>query len=282
MRYNALALPCLSVPLLSQAGPVQSISHHSSDLGLEAIDRDPGALVSRAEEDACDDTGRCKDNGRTLWDALLAKLKDPNAEDENRYDDLFKNDYNDNDSRDTSPDANAWRELFKEKKLDYDKHFAQHAVIAKDEGSTLSYVNMFNTNQGVMISPYNFKNHDKKQTVPLSEVIFQCYKKETDEVEELKLFQFAGVNTMIEPTYEKVIWDIYKKRGRPLLHQKWEKWTFEENEEDFLAFLGTPKLSYVLRMLTAHSVAFGKRIPTEVWTNRRGLNAYVVIGKYKE
>ncbi|KAL8895895.1 MAG: hypothetical protein Q9192_003383, partial [Flavoplaca navasiana] len=171
--------------------------------------------MTRADEEECDDTGKCEERGRTLWNALQATLKNLDAEDVTKYDDPFKNDYDEAVSRDTSPDA------------------------AKSDGSSRSYTNLYNTNQGVMVSPWNFKKFDKTLSVLFSEMLFQCYKAECDEEKELKSFQFAGINTMIEDTYER-----------------WEKWTFADNENDFLALIGTPKLACFLRMLNDHSVAF--------------------------
>ncbi|KAL9037209.1 MAG: hypothetical protein Q9180_003849 [Flavoplaca navasiana] len=271
MRYNILALLCLSIPLLSQAGPVQSIGDES-DLSLRAVEPDHGALMTRVDEEECGDTGKCEERGRTLWNALQETLKNPDAEDVTKYDDPFKNDYDDVVSRDTSPDAGSCRDYSqKTLHLDYEKHFAQHDVAAKSDGSILSYSNLYNTNQ----------EYDKTSSVPFSEMLFQFYKAECDEEKELKSLLFAGVNTMVEKTYETVSWDVYKRAGRGTLMPKWEKWTFADNENDFLDLLGTPKLACFLRILNDHSVAFGKRLPTELWTNRRARSAYLVIDEFK-
>lgn len=120
-----------------------------------------------------------------------------------------------------------------------------------------------------MVIPWNFKKFDKTSSVPFSEMLFQCYKAECDEEKELKSYQFAGINTIVEETYEKVSLEVYKRAGRGTPMPKWEKWTSADNENDFLALIGTPKLACFLRMLNDHSVAFGKRLPTELWTNRR-------------
>ncbi|KAL9639366.1 MAG: hypothetical protein Q9204_001128 [Flavoplaca sp. TL-2023a] len=138
MRYNILALLCLSIPLLSHAGPVQSVDDES-DLSLRAVEPDHGALMTRADEEECGDTGKCEERGRTLWDAIQTTLKNPSAEDVTKYDDPFKNDYGDVVSPDTSPDAGSWRDYFqKTLRLDYEKQFAQHDVTAKSDGSTPS------------------------------------------------------------------------------------------------------------------------------------------------
>ncbi|KAL8836188.1 MAG: hypothetical protein Q9176_006449 [Flavoplaca citrina] len=281
MHYNILALLCLSIPLLSQAGPVQPTGDES-DLSLTAVEFDHGALMARADEEECGDTGKCEERGRTLWNALQETLKNPDAEDVIQYDDPFKNDYDDVVSWDTSPDAGSWRDYFqKTLHLDYEKHFAQHDITAKSDGSTRSYSNLYNTNQGVMVSPWNFKEYDKTSSVPFSEMLFQCYKAECDEEKELKSFQFAGINTIVEETYETVSLEVYRRSGRRTLMPNWEKWTFADNENDFLALIGTPKLACFLRMLNDHSVAFGKRLPTELWTNRRARSAYLVVDEFK-
>lgn len=288
MRYHVLALLSFSIPPLLRAGPVQSIDHNTSNFTLSEVDFNVGELVARAEneanaeaeDDVCDTIETCKAAGQKLWDALQNKLKDKDAKDLEGYDNLFKEKYKDKVTRDTSPDAAAWRDLFRNLNIDYENHFAVH-VVRGIEDEYDAYHNLFNTNQGVMISPWNYKNYDTKRPVPFSEVIFQCFKNECDEKEELKKFQLAAIENIGNTQYLKVIEEIYKLRGKNRIKERWEKWTYEDNQDDFITFLGTPKLSFLLRMLADHTVAFGKRIPIEFWENYRLRHAYVVIGEYE-
>ncbi|KAL8996285.1 MAG: hypothetical protein Q9169_004171 [Polycauliona sp. 2 TL-2023] len=288
MHYNFLALLCLSTPLLSQAGPAQSISHHSSGLGLRTSDPGPAVLITRAEDKECNGAEECKSTGQKLWDALQAKLNDDNAQDVTAYDDLFQSEYDDPPTRDTSPNANSWRDLFHKLSYDYKEAFAEHPVTSKTEGSKLSYFNSFNTNEGTMISAYNYKDSEYDKTpddkkVPVSEIIFQCYSKECDDIKELKKFKFGGVYNIINKVFLRVIDEIYDATGRNKgIKSTWEKFTFEENKDEFLALLGTPSIGRFARMLTDHSVAFDNRLPTEIWTNYRPKDVYVVIDKYKK
>ncbi|KAI4148512.1 MAG: hypothetical protein L6R39_002776 [Caloplaca ligustica] len=272
MRYATLAVLALAAPIWTQAGPVQ-------------VDPLSGPLVARApaagDGDSCDTTEKCKNDGQKYWDALQAKLKDDNAQDVTKYDDTLDADYLDAVTRDQSPDAVSWEHLFKEElHLDFSRHFAVHSVAAKN-GARDAFENEYNTNQGVMIGMWNYKEHDTKQTMPFSEVVYQCYRKECDNEKELKKFQFAGVMNVANPEFTSVQDDLYSKNNRRKLFNKFEKWTYEDNKDAFLALLGTPKLSFVLRMLTDHSVKFGKRVPTEVWTNIRTRAVYVKIDEYK-
>lgn len=44
--------------------------------------------------------------------------------------------------------------------------------------------------------------------------------------------------------------DICKRRGEKRFGgaaNKWIKWTYDENQDDFLAFLGTPKVGFILK-----------------------------------
>ncbi|KAL8760743.1 MAG: hypothetical protein Q9184_003088 [Pyrenodesmia sp. 2 TL-2023] len=288
MRYDVLALLFLSIPPLLQAGPVQSIDHNTSNFNRSDVDFHLRELVVRAEDEAdadaegdgCDTIESCKAAGQKLWNALQDKLKDNDAKDLEGYDDLFKQKYIDKVTRDTSPDASAWRDLFRNLNIDYKDHFAEH-VVTGVEDEFQAYDNMFNTNQGVMVSPWNFKRYDTKRPVPFAEVIFQCFKNECDEKEELKLFQLAAIENVVNEQYLKVIKEIYELRGKNKMAERWEKWTYENNQDDFITLLGTPKLSFLLRMLADHSVAFGKRIPIEFWENYRLRHAYVVVGKYE-
>ncbi|KAL8854119.1 MAG: hypothetical protein Q9221_001041 [Calogaya cf. arnoldii] len=241
MYYKNVALLLLSVPFLTRAGPVSSVGE------IDAL----SAHIA--------DTKDCLKTGQANWEALLAKLKDDSATDVSQYNGLLKEDYDDVPTRDATPDPNVFKKLFQEDlHLDYTGRFAVNAVGSK-EGGREAFVNMFNTNQGIVVGVFN----DKR---------------------ELELFQFFGVSNIGNPEYENMIDDIYKRKGEPRFGEianKWTKWTYEENKDDFLAFLGTPKLGLVLRMLTDHSNAFDKRIPTHVYTNKWKNCAYILIDKYR-
>ncbi|KAL8921757.1 MAG: hypothetical protein Q9172_003840 [Xanthocarpia lactea] len=273
MRYAALAFLALAAPIWTQAGPV----------GPETLS---GPLVARAPGDAngdgetCDTTDKCKDNGEKYWDALHTKLRDDNAQDVTQYDGTLAADYKDVVIRDQSPDTNTWEDLFKKDlHLDFDKHFAEHTVYPKDGAK--AFVNSYNTNQGVMLGIWNYKEFDTKNTMPFSEVVYQCYRKECDDEKELEKFQFVGVHNIINNAYLELVNDIYKKHKLSKIEDKFRKWTYKDNEDAFLAFLGSSKLIFVLRMLADHSVKFGKRVPTEVWINIRKRGVYVKIEKFK-
>ncbi|KAL8652050.1 MAG: hypothetical protein Q9226_004429 [Calogaya cf. arnoldii] len=288
MYNNILALLLLSGPFLTQASPVSSveaIDDHPANLSSRLIEPALGTLTARANDDAnCDNRQACLDTGEKNWNALVAKLKDDSATDVTQYDDTLKQDYFPTITRDATPDGIAFKDLFqKDLKLDFNGHFAEHAYASKQDGIQ-AYVNMYNTNQGTLVNVYNFKERDSKQTLPFSEVVFQCYKNECDEIEELKKFKFAGVANIANTEYVKLIDEIHDGLGFPKTGPKagvWRHWTYEKNQKEFLAFLGTPKLGYILRMLADHSVAFDKRIPTDLWTNKLSNVAYVVIDKYR-
>ncbi|KAL9609060.1 MAG: hypothetical protein Q9167_006139 [Letrouitia subvulpina] len=263
MRYNALLLLFLSVPFLTQAGPVssaQSVNHQSRRLEGRAIDHFPSALVARAptDDNDCDTTDTCKTSGQKNWDALQDKLKDDNAKDVDQYDKTLDTDYEDTVTKDATPDAATFKQVFDDLHLDFDKHFAEHSV-APQGGERVAFSNMYDTDQGAM-----------------------CFKKECDNQKDLKKFQFAGVQNVANEEFLTVTKDIYEKRGLQKLPNKWNKFTYEDNKDDFLAFLGTPKLNFVLKMLTDHSVAFGNRIPKEVYTNYRIRGVYVTIDEFKK
>ncbi|KAI4256049.1 MAG: hypothetical protein L6R42_006429 [Xanthoria sp. 1 TBL-2021] len=266
MYCNNLVLLLLSVPFLTQAGPLSSVDEtggFSVNFSGRVTEPALGTLIARAGDDeARKDTKDYLRTGETNWKALLAKLKDDSAEDVDQHDGLLAADYSDVPTRDATPDSNAFKKLFQEDlHLDYTGRFAIHAVSSKRGGSE-AFVNMFNTNQGTVVGVFNDKRVDDKQSMPFSEVVFQSYKAECDEIEELKKFQFFGVSNIGNTEYGIMIDDIYKRRGEKRFGEaanKWIKWTYDENQDDFLAFLGTPEVGFILRMLTDHSKAFGKK-----------------------
>ncbi|KAL8902496.1 MAG: hypothetical protein Q9207_004653 [Kuettlingeria erythrocarpa] len=190
------------------------------------------------------------------------------ATDVDQYDGTLATDYDEKVTPDVTPEGNAFKDLFQNQlHFDFNKHFTTHVVSERDNG-VVAYVNMFNTNEGTLVND-----------------CLQCYKKECDEIQELKNFQFAGVTNIANQEHLGVIEDLYKRNNLPLYGprtDKWIQWTYEEKRDDFLAFLGTPKISYILRMLADHSNAFDKRIPTEVRTNKWRNTIYVIIDEYKK
>ncbi|KAI4285388.1 MAG: hypothetical protein L6R38_000686 [Xanthoria sp. 2 TBL-2021] len=134
-----------------------------------------------------------------------------------------------------------------------------------------------------MIGMWNFKEYDTKNTLPFSETFFQCFRKECDEEKELKNIQLVGVQNMINKEFLDVMLEIYDKSVPPLpkLPNKYAKWTYEENQDDFLAYLGTPKLAFLLKMLRDHPVRLGKRFPVALYTNYRLRSVYIIIDKYE-
>ncbi|KAL8754760.1 MAG: hypothetical protein Q9184_005012 [Pyrenodesmia sp. 2 TL-2023] len=288
MYYSTFALLLLSAPFLTEAGPVSSVDKvddYSVNLPGRAIEPALGILKARADDDdSCTTRDKCLETGTSNWDALVTKLKDDSATDVDQYDGKLETDYVDNVTPDVTPNGDAFKDLFqKVLHFDFNAHFATHAV-SGNEGGTEAYVNMFNTNQGTLVNEYNDKSREDKKLMPFSEVVFQCYKKECDEIQELKKFQFAAVANVANQEYLAVIDDIYDRNQLNKYGPRadeWIKWTYEGNRDDFLAFLGTPKIGYILRMLKDHSNAFGKRIPTEVHTNKWRNALYVIIDEYK-
>ncbi|KAL8737196.1 MAG: hypothetical protein Q9181_001922 [Wetmoreana brouardii] len=223
----------------------------------------------------------CKQNGQRLWDALQDKLKDDNAADETRFDQTLDRDYVDEVTSDATPDADAFKNLFqKDLKLDFNQHFAEHNV-RSNNGESTAFLNMYNTIQGTMVGVYNYKEYDLKGTMPFSEVMFQCFKKECDEEEELKKFQLAAVSNVVNDAYKKAIKAIYESHGWSKIRDTWRKFTFADNKDDYLTLLGTPKLGFIPRMLADHSVAFGKRVPTDLYTHYIKRSVYVQIDEFQ-
>ncbi|KAL8689833.1 MAG: hypothetical protein Q9218_004578 [Villophora microphyllina] len=283
MLYKALVLLLVSNPFPTQGSPARSL--------LAPADTSPGPinttlvldgrpLITRGEEDdTCDAVDKCTNVGQKLWDALQTKLLDSKAQDETKYDGTLAADYQDVRKKDLTPPVH-FQQLFKDLNLDYEKHFAMHTVKSNIDVHD-AFENMFNTNQGTLIGYWNYKEYDTKKTMPFSEVIFQCYKKECDEESELKKFQFAGIYNVANNKFGELQEDLYNSNNVQKITNRFVKWTFDANKDAFLALLGTPLLNFVLRMLTDHSVAFGRIIPTEVWTNIRTKTVYVKVGEFK-
>ncbi|KAL9032372.1 MAG: hypothetical protein Q9180_006538 [Flavoplaca navasiana] len=287
MSHN-LALLLLALPLLTQAGPVSFVdtSHgYSTNLSNTLVEPSLKNLITRGNDvPSCKEIKTCLKTGQDNWNALIAKLKDDSAKDVDQYDDTFKKDYKDIKTPGATPDAAAFKDVFqKDLHLDFSGRFAEHVVSSK-EGTRDAFVNMYNTNQGTLVDVYNYKDQDPTQSVPFSEIVFQCYKDECDDLKELKKFQFAGVCNVGNTEYLELENAIFKKHDWQLNHKdadEWKHWTYKDNRDDFLAFLGTPKIGYILRMLADHSKAFGKRIPTDVYTRKRISAVYVLIDEYK-
>ncbi|KAL8866738.1 MAG: hypothetical protein Q9198_008776, partial [Flavoplaca austrocitrina] len=179
------------------AGPVSFVdtSHgYSTNLSSTLVEPSLKNLITRANDvPSCNEPKSCLKTGEDNWNALIAKLKDDSAKDVDQYDDTFKKDYKDTRTPGATPDASAFKDVFqKDLHLDFNERFAEH-VVSSNEGTRGAFANMYNTNQGTLVDVYNYKDQDPTKSVPFFEIIFQCYKDECDEIEELKKFQFAGV-----------------------------------------------------------------------------------------
>ncbi|KAL8787433.1 MAG: hypothetical protein Q9213_002210 [Squamulea squamosa] len=294
MHYKFLTVLFLCTSGFLRAGPVPSdrlFDGHFTEIEGQSTGIVSKALLARAEEtegsDAnCKDWNTCKIEGRKNWDRLKEKLDADNPQEVTEYDDVFERDYIDGVTKDSTPEDAAFREVFENLHLDFHKHFATHVVASKDEKTEsgsghATYQNMYNTNQGTMIGMWNFKEYDTKNTMPFSEAFFQCFRKECDEAEELKKLQFLGVQNVINEVYLQVVLDIYRENKVKTLYSEYKKWTYEDNQDEFLGLLGTPKLGFLLKMLRDHPVRIGKKIPVEIYTNHRLRSLYILIKEYE-
>ncbi|KAL8767659.1 MAG: hypothetical protein Q9209_005918 [Squamulea sp. 1 TL-2023] len=275
-------------------GPVSSgqlSDDHTADLEGRSAEAVSKTLVIRADEGAdpdvqCTKWNTCKEEGRKNWDKLLEQLHRDEPQEVTQYDGILERDYNDVVTRDSIPEDAAFRKVFEDLHLDFHKHFATHDVAPKDETTTsgsglATYQNMYNTNQGTMVGMWNYKEYDTKNTLTFSEAFFQCFRAECDEVEELKKLQFLGVQNVRNPAYLQTILEIYIENEINELPSVYKKWTYKDNQDEFLGLLGTPKLAFILRMLGDHPVRIGKKIPVAVYTDYRIRSLYILFEEYE-
>ncbi|KAL8846314.1 MAG: hypothetical protein Q9221_008597 [Calogaya cf. arnoldii] len=152
MRFQTLTLVLLGTPCLLQAGPVASdelLNNHPSVLKGRSTEAFSEALVTRADdgdpEVKCTDWASCKDEGRKYWDKMKEQLDSDEPNEVRQYDGVLKRDYEDEVTRDCTPEDAAFRKAFEDRNLDFHKHFATHDI--KSIGGKLySYQNMYNTN----------------------------------------------------------------------------------------------------------------------------------------
>ncbi|KAK0099637.1 hypothetical protein ONS95_013467 [Cadophora gregata] len=132
--------------------------------------------------------------------------------------------------------------------------------------------NLFNAREGVIFAIDNqgWRGGDQRQ-LKWSEAAFQSYSQMARDqgmpLDRLgRIYRYNVANDEAVPIVE----EAYDIRGSNLYGGYWEKWTYAENPEAFLALLGTENGAGVGYLLSDHAAAFGKMNVEAIYTMYKG------------
>jgi len=130
------------------------------------------------------------------------------------------------------------------------------------------YDNMFNAREGVIFALDNqaWRGGEERQ-LKWSEAAFQSYS-EMARDQGVPLNRLARIYRYNVENRESVpiVREAYNIRGSNLKGGYWEKWTYAERPEAFLALLGTGNGAGVAYLLSDHAAAFGKMNVVAIYT----------------
>ncbi|KAL8805618.1 MAG: hypothetical protein Q9182_001883 [Xanthomendoza sp. 2 TL-2023] len=249
----------------------------------------PGSGDIWADDPSCQQRSSCAIKGRSYWNALIARLQDPNAKDVNRVE-TFKLYYGTEQGDLDEPHAGQEVE---QDLIDHGfspRHeFTMWATYAlnplhRHDVYPAPYKNMFSTKDGVIIATYNFRTEDLIKKLFWSDIVYQNYLetvKPGESISALRTVIQTDVTNMGTFVVAKI---AYEARGLDFIrgdNSHWLKWTLREQEQAFYSFLGTDNVKGTVHLLTDHSVAIGKKVITEIWTrNDPHFDLWIEIGPY--
>ncbi|KAL8812178.1 MAG: hypothetical protein Q9200_001218 [Gallowayella weberi] len=234
----------------------------------------PGLGDIWADSPSCQQYSSCAIKGRNYWNALIARLHDPNAKDVNRVETFvhyYGTEHGDLD--DPSSGQEVEQDL-----IDHGfspRHgFTKWATFALDPlhrhpDHPAPYENMFSTKDGVIIATSNFRKADLIQKLFWSDIVYQNYLETVKPGESISALRTVIQTDVMNMGTFLVTKMAYEARGLDFIHDDnshWLKWTLREQEHAFYSFLGTDNVKGVVHLLTDHSVAIGKKVVTEIWT----------------
>ncbi|KAL8964527.1 MAG: hypothetical protein Q9183_004392, partial [Haloplaca sp. 2 TL-2023] len=145
----------------------------------------------------------------------------------------------------------------------------------------VAYMNVFDTNQGIIIADNNWRDVDEQKTLPWSELMYETWQlawEEADRQHELdpsnppggSLSKITCVIQHIVANYasKRVLAAMYRAAGYSIAQgdEQWYRWTESKSPYDFYALLATDNVKGTLWLLNDHSVETGKKTIREIWT----------------
>ncbi|KAI4123219.1 MAG: hypothetical protein LQ338_005378, partial [Usnochroma carphineum] len=278
MHIRLPFFPLLLSPFLCRTSPVGSDN--------AAATAAPGNF--QLDDDVCPDYETCSVKGKGYWNTLQTTILQPAPVDRTDGLAVFNQYY---DSQKLAPqnyDTRLGQDL-----LNHGLKFPSNAFsvwytypkgydTGEETGDALSapYVNIINTHDGVLIGKMNFRNMDKTDKLPWSELMYQQWQisKAADDERASKYPFFLPGNNLSSLQYvlrdtveNKATMDVmrlaYTKTGyTPQQDPTWRLWTEQETPNWFFALLGTDNCKGVVWLLNDHAKEAGKKEVAEIWT----------------
>ncbi|KAL8852098.1 MAG: hypothetical protein Q9221_003028 [Calogaya cf. arnoldii] len=248
----------------------------------------PPVLSDDVQENqsACQDYSSCGAKGLRYWNALQAKLQDPDAVDVDRRQ-LFL-DYYGTEHGDTEDDAalEIQQDLLDLGLSPIDRYTKclslSRSSLDGPEDYETAYQNMFNTQDGAIIATSNDRAKDSQKRLFWSDVVFHNYVEEMQPSESLSTLRAVFQVTITNRGTIQVAKAAYAAQQPPLDFGShgWKDWTLAKQPYFFYAFLGTDNVKGMAHLLTDHSVALGKKTITKIRTRLDNFDMWIELGPY--
>ncbi|KAL8719191.1 MAG: hypothetical protein Q9225_003770 [Loekoesia sp. 1 TL-2023] len=250
------------------------------------------------DADACQDYKSCSVKGLGYWNKLDEALRDPQYQDRTDGTDKFQKFYTStfDDTMPSDPDLrqdlvthglnanylDMW--TTKEKNSKANKFFSP-------------FLNAFDTNGGAIIALANWRQFDKTQQLPWSELMYQTWKAASKMADHENLYGIfpghpkGGPISNLKCVVQHIVTNDGTKGVMKTMYEKnrysigqgdmeWKKWTEEDSLYWFYALLGTDNVRGTVWLLRDHANEIGRKTVTEIWTRWEAANPdiwYVVV-----
>ncbi|KAI4256042.1 MAG: hypothetical protein LQ352_002274 [Teloschistes flavicans] len=230
----------------------------------------------------------CSEKGLGYWNTLHTTLSqdDPKDRDDNA---IFEQYYH------TESVSNMYteptlRQTFENRGIDVTQmHYWATSSIdpttnAVDESA--AYYNVFDTKSGIIIAEGNWRNEDKQQKLPWSEIIYQTW-----DLAESKENRMASDGLAKNPgapisNLQSVVRHDIANRGTQAVlaaayqanglvpgkdgDDQWRPWTEADHRDFFHGLLGTDNVKGVIWLLNDHAAEIGKKEISTIWSRWAG------------
>ena len=234
-------------------------------------------------DEVCQDYQNCLVKGRNLWTLLVSNLSSSTPYVRPDGSNLFYNHYTYEHER-FDLDADL-EDDFVRNRLNADcldlwtltSEDPKTMIVSRDA----AYMNVFDTNQGILIADNNWRYMDEQKTLPWSELMYEMWQlawEEADRQHEMDpsnppggpLSNIACViqHIVANSATKSVLAALYRAAGYSIAQgdEQWYRWTESKSQYDFYVLLATDNVKGTLWLLNDHSVETGKKTITEVWT----------------
>ncbi|KAL8692374.1 MAG: hypothetical protein Q9218_002593 [Villophora microphyllina] len=236
-----------------------------------------------AQDDTCDDFATCDVKGLHSWNDLYSTITTLPIYDRTDGQAIFAQHYRATSGK-YAPDADIQQDL---QSHDIDiTHMEKWTVDSVDQTTQFpnrddSYVNAFNTKDGVIVAIANWKQDDTaEEKLQWSELMYNVWHEAQSLADQrhakdpsqppggpISNLRIVVQQTVINSETMSVLRTMYEKNGFKIVGDPtWQLWDEQNTPNWFYAILGTPNVRGTLWLLNDHAAEIGGKMPVRVYT----------------